>query len=46
MTELYLCKAGYGTLEYIRQLDTPDFLDLVEYEQISNAIQRHLAKGD
>ena len=38
----YLSKQGYGTLAEIRDLDTSDFLDLLEYEAIENAITRHL----
>ncbi len=38
---IYLTKQGYGTLAEIRELDTPDFLDLLEYESIVNAISRH-----
>jgi hypothetical protein len=31
MTLLALSKAGYGTLAELRELDTPDFLDLIEF---------------
>lgn len=39
---IVLCKLGYGSLEYIEQLDTPDFLDLVEYEHIEYDILKNL----
>lgn len=41
MTIFYLAKAGYGSVAELRELDTKEFLDIVEYEQISNAIERH-----
>jgi len=41
MAVLYLSKQGYGTPAHIREWDTPDFLDAIEYEEIGNAIQRH-----
>jgi hypothetical protein len=33
-----LVKAGYGTLSDIRELDTPDFLDIIEFESISSDV--------
>jgi hypothetical protein len=42
MAVVYLSKQGYGTVSQIRDLDTKDFLDLMEYEAIENAIERHL----
>jgi hypothetical protein len=39
MTSISLSKRGYGTLEQIEALDTPEFLDIVEYEMISSAIE-------
>lgn len=33
-----LVKAGYGTLKEIQELDSPEFLDLMEYEDISTKI--------
>lgn len=38
---LSLVKAGYGTLEEVRALDTPDLLDIVEFEKISADIEAH-----
>jgi len=42
MAMMYLAKQGYGTLAEIRDLDTEDFLNLMEYEAIDNAIGRHM----
>jgi hypothetical protein len=42
MTEFYLVKKGYGSLEEIRALDSLDFLDLVEYESMQNDIERYI----
>lgn len=42
MTVIALSKAGYGTIQYLESLDTPDFLDLVEFEHISRAIENHI----
>lgn len=42
MAVLYLAKQGYGTPADIREWDTPDLLDALEYEAIGNAIDRHL----
>ena len=44
MTIMYLSKQGYGSLKELKLMDTKEFLDLVEYEQISNAIEKHLMK--
>jgi hypothetical protein len=44
MTIFYLAKQGYGSLSELRAMDTKEFLDLVEYEQISSAIERHHIK--
>jgi hypothetical protein len=41
MTLLSLVKAGYGSLAELEALDTPDFLDLVEFESISRDIEAH-----
>lgn len=38
---LSLCKAGYGSLKELRELDTPDLLDIVEFERISADIESH-----
>lgn len=37
-----MVKAGFGTLTDIQALDTPEFLDILEYECISNDIQKYL----
>ena len=34
LTYLALVKAGYGSLKEIQELDTPELLDIVEYENI------------
>lgn len=39
-----LVKAGYGTLQDVQAMDTPDFLDALEYEEISVAIQNHIVE--
>jgi len=41
MTIFYLAKQGYGSIKEIRAMDTKEFLDLVEYEQISQSIERY-----
>jgi len=41
MTIFYLSKQGYGSIVEIRELDTTEFLDLVEFEQITKAIEQH-----
>ena len=41
MTLLALVKAGYGTLAELQQLDTTEYLNLVEYEQISATIRAY-----
>ena len=42
MTIMALAKKGYGTLKELNELDTPEFLDLVEYEHICSDIEQHL----
>lgn len=37
----YLCKKGFGTLEELEALDTDDFLDLIEFENISQDIENY-----
>lgn len=44
MTVIVLSKSGYGTIEYLKSLDTPEFLDLVEFEHINRAIENHIMK--
>lgn len=41
---LSLVTAGYGTLEELRKLDTPDLLDIVEYERIKSDIEDYKMK--
>lgn len=41
MTACMLVKAGFGSLAEIQELDTEDFLDLVEFMQISNEIEKY-----
>lgn len=36
---LALVKAGYGTLNELKSLDTPELLDIVEFEQITADIE-------
>lgn len=41
MTYFALVKKGYGTLAEIKSWDTPQFLDVVEYEQICSDIEQY-----
>ena len=34
-----LVKKGYGTLYEVKELDTPELLDIIEYESIMNDIE-------
>ena len=45
MTIMQLCKKGYGSLAELNDLDTPEFLDLVEFESIINDIEQHHIDG-
>lgn len=36
-----LVKAGYGSLAEIQQMDSPEFLDCLEFEEISNQITEY-----
>lgn len=38
-TCITLSRNGYGSIKEIKSLDTKDFLDLVEYENIKNDIE-------
>jgi len=38
---LALVKAGYGTLKELQELDTPELLDIVEFEMITADIEHH-----
>ena len=39
MTQHALSKIGYGTLKEVKEMDTPEFLDAVEYESIVQDIE-------
>lgn len=41
MLIFYLSKQGYGSIAELNILDTPEILDLIEFEQITNAIEYH-----
>ena len=41
MMVFYLSKQGYGSIAEIENLDTKEFLDLVEFEHITNAIESY-----
>lgn len=41
MTLLSLVRHGYGTFSELSELDTPEFLDIVEFHQMSSAIERY-----
>jgi len=41
MIEHALVRHGYGTLDDIRQMDTRDFLDAIEYQEIASAIEKY-----
>lgn len=38
---LYLVKAGYGSLREVEELDSKEFLDCLEYEEIRNTIESY-----
>lgn len=39
MMIFYLSKQGYGSIAELNELDTTEFLDLIEFEEITNAIE-------
>lgn len=41
MQLLSLVKAGYGSIVEVQDLDTDLFLDALEWEAITNAVQSH-----
>tara|TARA_R110000851_G_scaffold158432_1_gene301445 strand:+ start:407 stop:574 length:168 start_codon:yes stop_codon:yes gene_type:complete len=46
-TIFHLAKSGYATIKDLREMDTTEFLDLVEFEQISNDIElRHIQDSE
>lgn len=42
MSCMSLVKAGYGSLKEIQELDTKEFLDCIEYENINNTVQNFI----
>jgi len=42
MTLMHLARRGYGTLREMQQLDTPEVLDLIEFENIQADIEDFL----
>lgn len=45
-TIFHLAKRGYGSISEIEQMDTPQFLDLVEFEHIQNDIELYHMQKD
>jgi len=41
---LFLTKQGYGSLKEIKEMDTPEFLDCLEYEKIHRTIEAQYIK--
>ena len=41
MSLFSLSKQGYGSIAELENMDTPEFLDLIEFEQITGAIERY-----
>jgi hypothetical protein len=39
-----LASEGYDTLTNLKAMDTPEFLDLLEFHQIKKAIEAHVMK--
>jgi hypothetical protein len=39
-----MSEAGFGSIAELKELDTPDFLDALEYLQIKNKITEHISK--
>lgn len=42
MTFMHLARRGYGSLREMKDLDTPELLDLIEFENISADIEEYL----
>lgn len=42
MAFLFLAKSGYGSLNEVKEWDTKQLLDALEYEAIDSAIARYL----
>jgi len=45
MAMFALVKAGYGSLAEIEAMDTPEFLDAIEFEQITADIQAYKSRN-
>lgn len=41
MLMFFLVKQGYGSLNKMKELDTPELLDIIEYENILKDIESH-----
>jgi hypothetical protein len=41
MLMFFLVKQGYGSLNQMKELDTPELLDIIEYENILKDIELH-----
>lgn len=41
MTKLALVRAGYGNLAEIEAMDTTEYLDVVEFEQMRGMIEKY-----
>lgn len=44
MTLIALVKAGYGSLKELQELDTTEYLDIVEFEMIRGDIEAYEAE--
>lgn len=40
-TLFHLAKAGYGSIKELTEMDSPEFLDLVEFEHIQRQIEAY-----
>lgn len=41
-TILHLARKGYGSVSELNQLDTPELLDIIEFENIQQDIEKYL----
>lgn len=41
MAVLMLTRRGYGSMAELMQMDTPEIMDAIEFEQMANAIEAH-----
>lgn len=46
MMIFHLARKGYGTVNEIEDWDTPKLLDAIEYERITNDIERYHLESD